>query len=538
MTLEDFLALIKKKKCTLSRQDRLAMLQVGTLLTSSQFKESIDPHTYKFIAAGLQKGTRSGTPFVRILCGSALYQISGDARYLERVAAFLLNRNETIAYDVGHLNAIAGLLFNAPEKNRNAIATAFTRAFQRDLFIQIVDKVRDLADNHGIDIEESGKVSDRVVILIQQLLKPPHAPTRDALEFARILSQDFDKAVMIVNTCEFNAIPNGAMVPPFNANVMGEYANIRSVNYAGRDISLFQPASAGFEDEDILACIRAINQYDPEMILTVGSRNVISELYASSRFTFMYPTAAGLPLTTANYFHTWDQATEPMLRQADAEDIRDKYLFEQHPGFKTPEKIKQVSRSDLNLPASAFVFAVAGMRLHHVVDDAFLEMIGKIVEASPNAHILFVGHFDAYERIVDNSSRLYDRCTFAGFHDDIMSVYDICDAYINPKQPGGGSAIVYAMAAGLPALSLSFGDGGLAVKDLPEIKNYGDLSDVAIRLCEDKALYAQYKQRTKRIAASLSSRGPLVDRIMDAFNAYRSGQLRSDIPLRQFGENG
>jgi hypothetical protein len=537
MKLEAFLANIKRNECRLSGHDKTAMLQVGTLVSSSRFKAGVDSNTYKFVASSLQTGTRSATPFVRILCASALYQMSGDARYLARVATLLLNQNESIAHDIAHLNAMASLMFNATDANRNAIAEAFSRSLQRELFVQIVGKIKSLIHSHRLDPADIESVPDRVVILIQQLLKPPHAPTKDALEFARLLIRDFGKSVMIVNTCEFNTIPNGAMVPPFKANVISEYSAIRLLSYAGHDIALFQPDRTGFQDGDILACIEAIKAFGPAMILTVGSRNAVSELFGASRFSFMYPTAANLPLTISNYYHTWNPATEAMLRQAETEGIRDRYLFEQHPGFETPTQVKKVSRRDLDLPESAFVFAVVGMRLHHVIDEPFLDMVEAIVAASPNAHVLFVGHFDAYERVVESRHRLAGRCTFGGFHDDIMSIYAVCDAYINPKQPGGGSAIVYAMAAGLPALSLPHGDGGLAVKDLPALNSYGALIDVAIRLSEDKALYAQYKQQTKRVAASLSSRGPLVNQIMDAFNAYQVGRLRSAVTLNHSSEH-
>jgi glycosyltransferase involved in cell wall biosynthesis len=182
----------------------------------------------------------------------------------------------------------------------------------------------------------------------------------------------------------------------------------------------------------------------------------------------------------------------------------------------------------LGIPESAFVFVVVGMRLHNVVDDVFLDLLETIIE-EPNTHVVFAGHFNSYDRTVGGRDRLKGRCTFAGFQDDIMAAYEICDAFINPKQPGGGSAIVYAMAAGLPALSLPYGDAGLAVNQLPEIRNYQEMARIAKRLCTDRIFYDNYKAMTADVAQELSSRTPLVNKIMDAFSAYQDGTLRSQV---------
>ena len=117
------------------------------------------------------------------------------------------------------------------------------------------------------------------------------------------------------------------------------------------------------------------------------------------------------------------------------------------------------------------------------VDDEFCTMLERVVE-NEQAHIAFSGHFETFAEQMEKFPLLKERCTHIGFQDDIMAVYNISDAFLNPNRKGGGSAIVYAMQADLPVLSLPFGDAGMAASAFPSLEDYTAMAQKALELVE------------------------------------------------------
>jgi glycosyltransferase involved in cell wall biosynthesis len=101
-----------------------------------------------------------------------------------------------------------------------------------------------------------------------------------------------------------------------------------------------------------------------------------------------------------------------------------------------------------------------------------------------------------------------------------MAVYALCDGFINPRRSGGGSAIVHAMSAGLPCLSVAFGDAYDAVRNFPVIKTYHEMADVAARLVADEAFRLRYRQMAAEASQLLNSKAPLIARIMTEYAAF------------------
>ncbi len=110
--------------------------------------------------------------------------------------------------------------------------------------------------------------------------------------------------------------------------------------------------------------------------------------------------------------------------------------------------------------------------------------------------------------------------TFLGFQLDIMDVYHIADAYLNPTRRGGGSAIVYALQAGLPVLSLPFGDAGQAVAGFPKLATYEEMAHRAHELITDEKVLKDYQSMAREEAPKFSDRKGLLNNIMKAFEDF------------------
>jgi len=252
MQIHDLLTLIKVRDFHPGIEERRRLLGLGAILTNDRFKDQIDRSSLQTLVNNLELGLQCTSEFLQILCASILFKLSQEIRYLAEIEEKVFNYQESIAYDVANLNAITSLQFNAPSEVRGQLSTIFTRNVQRILFIQIIEKLEKVKNLHRLPAIQTEKANSRVLILIQQFLRPPHAPTKDALEFARFFIQKHSKEVMILNTCEFNSTPTGAFAPPFCANVIADYSKLKSIDYMNCDIHFFQPRNTGFDDADIL----------------------------------------------------------------------------------------------------------------------------------------------------------------------------------------------------------------------------------------------------------------------------------------------
>ena len=159
------------------------------------------------------------------------------------------------------------------------------------------------------------------------------------------------------------------------------------------------------------------------------------------------------------------------------------------------------------------------MRLNKDIDGAFLDLLEEVIEED-DVFIAFAGYFDKFDAMIAERPSLAHRCAYTGFQNDIMAFFELCDAYINSRRVGGGSAIVHAFSAGLPGLSLSIGDAAAAVSDFPPLASYTELAQTARLLCRDSAVRAKYREYTEKASSSLTSRKPLVDQIVAAYENY------------------
>lgn len=358
--------------------------------------------------------------------------------------------------------------------------------------------------------------NDRVLILTEQFIAPPHAPSKDALDYARAF-QDLGREVMIASTCALGRQLYSPLLPGSRCNLIEGLAGATALEFEGRTFRYHQPASGRFNNATLAESLAVIEAFDPAFVLVVGGQNLVAELLVQRSFVVQYPTFAGLPMTRGLRFFTWRPPSDEEAATLARLGLADRRLFAHHPGFEPPKRTKTLTRAEFDIPEDAFVFAVAGMRLGLDVDDAFLDLMRDIRARRPEAHFVFIGEFDGYDQRI---GAMADGASFIGFHSDILSAYDLCDAYINPTRKGGGSAIVHALSAGLPALSVAYGDAYEAVRALPTLADYTALADAACALAERGEAYESYRRQVAEIAPTLGGKGGVVARLMAAYEAF------------------
>lgn len=459
-------------------------------------------------------------PMQRCFIESMLYWATRNAQHLDSLAEMLPKVSGDIALGVSNFHSMAGLHFNASPEERKILEKHLGHDVLMDTFLRTLADVKKLYHRTvgmtGPKFERNGIV----VILAKQFLRPPHAPSVRALNFARTLQLEHGKSPIIMVTQEHPGNHDGCVVPCTRANMDKGFLQADSVTWMGTAIPFAMLSDGPISDDSVSRGLDAIASLNPEMIISIGSPSLFAEAFADSRFCFLYQTVTGLPYVKNCYFHTWEEPDETTEAEVTRRGLGDRYLFAQHPGFDPKQAMAKFDRSRFDIPPEAFVFAIVGLRLHKEVDDTFLNLLTDIAKDNPRALFAFIGDFNTYDTVMKKHPDLLPHARNLGLQGDIMAVYDLCDAFLNPIRKGGGGGIVYAMQAGLPALSTPFGDAGLAVANLPEIADYPAMKDTALRLMSDQVFREDYAAKSLAESKKLNSGSKIVARIVEEFNKY------------------
>lgn len=516
MNLNQFVAFLADKKFVPQSAQRSQLAEFANAVVAA--RGTISQNDSQWLVAKLKPIARLPNRFKSALANHLLYWFTDNSSYFAAGIKASLLDGSGVEGRVANMNALGASVFNAA-RGAEVVRAEFSRARYKAYYEETVGLIEKLLRDQKVFIKPSFQPNSRVVILTQQFLQPPHAPTKDALEFAWFLSEHHGKEVMIVSSCEFSGQPSGSVLPLYLGNVLGDYANKQTISYKDKSFRYFQPPQGRFFAESIGQTVATIEAFDPAMILIVGGRNLLSELFVKRAFVLFYPTTANLPMLLKPYFFMWREPTAAEFSLLESEGARTNYLFHQHPGFEAPIQKATLTRQSFGIPSEAFVFVVVGMRLDADVKADFLDMLEEVVCDSP-AHIAFAGHFSSYQQVVASRQNLADRCSFVGFQDDMMAVYSLSNCYLNPKRTGGGSAIVYALAAGLPCLSCPVGDGYEAARNLPLLPNYQAMAQTCKDLMTKPEILSRYQALARQEAARLCSRAPLVERIEASYRMF------------------
>ncbi len=520
--LEDFLLKLTSKKAPSDKHAREELIRSASIVAHSY--DQADPANQATLVSLLQKMAAHKDSFLGALIHSLLFHMTGNPQNLKKLSSHLMRRQADLKETNGSFYSLSAMSFKSSGDEASKLDMGVGRRTFMKLFKDCKKQVRRLYKQIADADETPFAPNDHVVILTRQFLMPPHAPSLDTLKFAARLIQEYGKQVLIISTSEASAGQDGAVAPAVFANTDQRFVGRNKLDYEGVSISFALCGNGVFSDESVLQAIKMIEVVKPEMILSVGSPSLIAEVFAHRCFTFTYPTARGIPILEDCNFHTWDQPDEDMQSIVKREKLQEKYLFAQHPGFDVKPPSDGLTRAQFSIPEDKFVFVVVGVRLDTDVNTKFLELLERITD-HPSAYIVFAGNFETYEKVVSAYPNVQKQSARIGFQTDIMAVYNISDAFLNPERKGGGSGIVYALQAGLPVLSLPTGDAGLAAAGFPETANYDALAETCVRLIDDKDMQAEYAKIAVAEAPKFSGRAALLERIMEEFKIHSEKQI-------------
>lgn len=238
-----------------------------------------------------------------------------------------------------------------------------------------------------------------------------------------------------------------------------------------------------------------IIDYAPYSIIFFG----VERTYATKTLYDLFPIVH-MPITTfgsSAFFHCmacWD--VRAFL------DINEKYpwidekveLLEFQGAMIQPIECKILySREEREWKNDDFIVITVGNRLKYDLKIEFVDAVCNEIENNETLKWVIVGtssidYIDTkYKELVEKK-----RIEYISYENELIALYKIVDAYLNPDRAGGGISIAWAIKCGLPVIILdSISDGAAWVGKENTVKgSYDDLFYELRKLIHDKKYYS------------------------------------------------
>jgi glycosyltransferase involved in cell wall biosynthesis len=181
--------------------------------------------------------------------------------------------------------------------------------------------------------------------------------------------------------------------------------------------------------------------------------------------------------------------------------------------FRLPERTASLSRAELGIPSEAFAIAVVGNRLDTEITAAVASELSTLLATVPRAFVVFMGTFGTYPAVCAAHPILASRSVFIGHQRDVLAVYERCDLYINPPRYGGGSSAAFALAMGVPVLTLNEGDVASIAGDAFIVASF-EAMRAAARLATEPEMRSRLAVTARARFAEISDREAMLGTIV------------------------
>lgn len=366
--------------------------------------------------------------------------------------------------------------------------------FDRSLLENAYDKIlEEILAGELPSINNKQAKSGKIVVVTNQFINENHAPTHSTLERATALKQA-GKEVTIIGTDEFNIGANFMMhnCKAFSTPDCDE----GEIFYNGEALKLRLISEKDFNKklQDILS---AIEDEQPEIVVYVGGDSFVADLI--DRYYKVCKVAT--VFSAVPYGHTSYLMIGRDVKKEDELRLKETKIIGIPFKFELKQKKNDYTKTDLGIDANKFVGVVIGSRLDTDVTDEFLAYLDTL-----DIFTLFIGRFDSYEQRVSKYKNVYNNSKAMGQIEDVNGVVEATDLYINPKRMGGGFSVIEAMNAGVPAISINYGDVSAAAGDAFCVENYEQMIAEIRRYKSDSAFYMQKQEEARERAKKMTSK--------------------------------
>jgi glycosyltransferase involved in cell wall biosynthesis len=377
-------------------------------------------------------------------------------------------------------------------------------------------------------IEPADRDADSIVVITNQLLDARHQPTADCLDYCRVLQTQLGKTVLLINTAD---MPWTLELPYYDAirfNHVEEYTKIGRLTFEGELIDFHQCRKPMPNLDETRAIVRTVLARKPAFVLSLGHSNIAADLCAAFVTVATMPFGTNVSRARSNLFIL------PRKRRPDDEPFMQQWRIAATQivetaeyTYKLPARTSALTRADLGLPPDAYVIAVVGNRLDEEITDALAVELAGLLSEVPQAFLAFMGRFQGYPRLALQHAVLGTRSVFLGYQNDVLAVYECCDAYLNPPRYGGASSAAFALAMGLPVLTLNTGDTANSAGPRFVFDSFDEIKRFVARSLADPAHRSEWAAMARARFTEISDRGAMLRTIVEQVAGKADLQIRA-----------
>ena len=332
----------------------------------------------------------------------------------------------------------------------------FHYKYQTRIYKKQVERMQAMLENDICYIPYSKRNKKRVLLMCRTFLGEGHAPTAKIVNIYRYLEVlGYEPYVLCTYMGKIEREYVGQWYNPHIDNCIFRNTGTFSVEYFGVHVDggICYYSSQNFYEE-ITEVLMFINEYNPAFILDIGGDNIAACL--SEKFTTVCSMACVKkpPLTTVSVIARYFQYSEGENRKYMECLDENQTVIDMVHVDELSASVNQVhKKSDYGIDENTFVILIAGNRLDREVSDEFLQVLNQVLERQDNAAVVFVGDCLELKKVL-MQDRFADKYTFVGKVKDFKGIMSIGDLFLNPPRQGGGTGAYYAIAKGVPVLTL------------------------------------------------------------------------------------
>ncbi len=356
-----------------------------------------------------------------------------------------------------------------------------------------------LGPKEQISLEKRNK--NLIFVVTDQFLGKTHAPTNLAMQWCEELVRN-GKSVMLINTAEIATNVGAIPFDGYLANYMPEYSALNEIEIGEIKVPFFQ-CDQNMPDIDVLKVLLSVVEKEcPEMIISFGD-TVFS--YLANQIVPVYTVALGsaMPRSFTKYrMLIGEKKTELEKRFMEQFGFSDDSIIKAGFTFSLPKQKEQHFRQEFGISKDSFCLLVIGTRLEADLTDEFMEMLDGLLN-DERLSVLFVGQLD-YEHIVCPYKNVLDRSNHISHAQDLLSIVELGDLYINPTRMGGGTSALFALKKGKPVVTVDYGDVALNAGDEFCVSDYESMQDIIKKYLDDSSFYESMSNIAKQRASTLT----------------------------------
>lgn len=340
-----------------------------------------------------------------------------------------------------------------------------------------------------------------VFVMVADFLGENHPVSRTALERCYVLQRGLGKHVRIISAGESCTMQDA--IPMYQIQVRNRidtYTSQKQYEYLGEKIELYQSEIPADSVEGFRKLMDYITEERPEYIIYVGEQSFVADianricpvLTISSTFSAIQNTKTEFLMTGRRVS---DQEKSLLYPQ----------VIEIPFTFQLKKQKSVYTRSMFQIPENRFALVIVGMRLDADVTDEFLMNIQAEIEKG--CYIIFIGKYDKYKIKCQTYPWLLDNSICLGVIDDVAGVLPVLDLYVNPFRLGGGYSVAEAFEAGIPAVSINYGDVAVAAGNDFCVEDYTQMNEMIEKYRTEPKFYTEMIKKAKARLEELTDEG-------------------------------